>query len=495
MTHRNIIHFQAESFDGRMLGAMGHPALRHATPNIDRLAREGAMFENAYCSHPICCPSRANLWAGQYSHHCESWNNHKGLEPGMWSLLDQLPATHTLKTLGKLDYLSGRHTLQARLTAWLGAAGIDRPEYSKDPSQCFEVAPDDNKRCDEGDWQLVDQAIAFLEAQKQRPAAERKPFFLALSTGLVHAAFRTNRYWLEKIAAADVDIPPLDPTTHPCRLFQRMAKAWRYGFEDERVRQVRRIYFAMIAELDALVGALYEAMHRLGLADDTYFVFSSDHGELALEHQDWYKMSFYEGSVRVPLLMTGPGIKANQQCRNLISVIDLCPTFMAMAGLPGRDGLDGESLLPLAAGETANSRDRAYACFTGTSLNTTGYMLRKGRWKYVVYVGYPSQLFDMEKDPGELHDVIGQEPDIAAQLDRELRLIVDYEQTHRDVMDYNKNAFRQWRRQARRGLYVDASYGLRDNPSSDYWKIMDNAFTGYDEADEARVERWLKSEN
>jgi len=261
------------------------------------------------------------------------------------------------------------------------------------------------------------------------------------------------------------------------------------------VRQVRRIYFAMIAELDALVGALYEAMHRLGLADDTYFVFSSDHGELALEHQDWYKMSFYEGSVRVPLLMTGPGIKANQQCRNLISVIDLCPTFMAMAGLPGRDGLDGESLLPLAAGETANSRDRAYACFTGTSLNTTGYMLRKGRWKYVVYVGYPSQLFDMEKDPGELHDVIGQEPDIAAQLDRELRLIVDYEQTHRDVMDYNKNAFRQWRRQARRGLYVDASYGLRDNPSSDYWKIMDNAFTGYDEADEARVERWLKSEN
>lgn len=492
MPARNVIFFFAESWDGRMIGPLGHPALRHATPNVDRLAREGTLFETAYCSHPICCPSRANLWSGRYSQHCESWNNFKGLETGMWTLLDQLPATHTVKTLGKLDYLSGGHTIQARLTAWLGASGIARPEYDEDHSQTFTVAEDTAFRCHERDWALVDQAIAFLEEQ----AAQRergKPFFLCLSSGLVHAAFHTNRYWLERIPEADVDIPPMDPTDHPCRLYQRMTKAWRSGYDDDTVRQVRRIYMAMCAEADALVGALYEAMHRLGLADDTYFVFSSDHGELALEHQEWYKMSFYEGSVRIPLAMTGPDVVAGQRCRNIVSLIDLCPTFMEMAGLPPREALDGESLLPLAQGRTTTSRDSAYACFMGTTLNTSGYMLRRGRWKYVVYVGYPAQLFDIEVDPQELHDVIAREPEVARALEAELRTIVDIEQTHANAMAYNKEAFRQFRRQAQRGLYLDNSYGLRDCPSNDYWTIMENAFTGYNEDDERTVEAWLNA--
>jgi arylsulfatase K len=247
----------------------------------------------------------------------------------------------------------------------------------------------------------------------------------------------------------------------------------------------------MCAEADAMVGALVTAMQRLGLADSTYFIFSSDHGELALEHQDWYKMSLYEGSVRVPLILTGPGIVAGQRCRNLTSLIDLCPTFMEMAGLNPRPGLDGESLLPLATGKTASSRNSAYACYMGTTLNTSGYMLRKGRWKYVAYVGYPSQLFDMENDPGELNDMSLLEPEIVRQLDAGLRSIVDYEQTHRDLMMYNKESFRQWRRQAKRGLYTDSSYGLRDKPSSDYMTLMDNSFTGYNQDDEEKVKNWL----
>lgn len=494
MKQRNVIHFHAESWDGRMLGAMGHRALRNATPNIDRLAGTGTLFENAYCSHPICCPSRANMWSGRYTHHCESWNNHKGLESGMWSLLDELPRTHTLFTLGKLDYRSGGHTVMNRVADWLGSAGIDKPVFDEDLSQCFTVEDANDVRCHAGDWDLIDRAVAFLEEQAaalQRDDA--KPFFLSISTGLVHAAFRTNRYWLAKIPEADVDIPPLDPTTHPCHQYQHRTKAWRYGFDEATVRKVRRIYFAMCAEADAMLGAVHEAMRRTGLADTTYFVFSSDHGELALEHQDWYKMSLYEGSVRVPMVMAGPDIMPNQRVRNLVSLIDLCPTFLAMAGLPARDALDGESLLPLAYGQTCTSRDLAYACYMGITLNTSAYMLRRGRWKYVVYVGYPAQLFDIEADPGELHDVSAEEPRVVCQLDAELRGMVDYEQTHRDVMAYNQEAFRQWRRQALRGMYVDGSYGLRDNPSSDYLTLMDNVFTGYDEADERRVQRWLEA--
>ena len=153
------------------------------------------------------------MWSGRYTHHCESWNNYKGLDSNMWSLLDEFPKTHNVATFGKLDYRSGGHTIQARVSSWLGAAGIDKPSYRFDPCQQFEVVNNINPRCHEQDW-------------------------------------------------------------------DRLNKAWRYGFDDETVRTVRRIYFAMCAEADALVGAVYDAMERLGLAHNTYFVFSSDHGQL-----------------------------------------------------------------------------------------------------------------------------------------------------------------------------------------------------------------------
>jgi len=487
--HKNIIFFHAESWDGRMLGSMGHPALVNATPNIDRLARSGVLFENAYCSHPICCPSRANMWSGQYTHHCESWNNYKGLESGMWSLLGELPKTHTLGTYGKLDYMSGGHSQVARLGAWLGTSGVDKPIHDQDQSQCFIVADNRDARFHERDWQRVDDAIEFLKQQRDG----EDPFFLYVSTGLVHPVFLTNQHWLERIPEEAVDIPPMDGTDHPARLYQRMTKAWRYGFDDATARQVRRIYFAMCAEADALVGRVYDAMHELGLGEDTYFVFSSDHGELALEHQEWYKMSLYEGSVRVPMVIAGPGLAQGLRLPNLVSLIDICPTFMEIASLSPREGLDGESLLPLATGETVDSRDWAYACFTGTTLNTSAYMLRKDKWKYVAFVGYAPQLFDMDNDPHELNDLSTEQPRVIEQLDQELRSIVDYDQTHQDLVAYNKEAFRQWRRQAKRGLYVDASYALRESPSTDYWRIMDNCFTGYNEEDEETVRRWLNS--
>jgi len=405
----------------------------------------------------------------------------------MWSLLAELPKTHTLRTFGKLDYMSGGHTQLARLSAWLGPSGIRRPIFDKAQAQCFTVADDHDVRCHKGDWQKVDQAIEFLKQEKDRD----KPFFLYVSTGLVHASFHTNNYWLNKIPEDAVDIPPMDHGNHPVRQYQLMAKAWRYGFEDTTVRQVRRIYMAMCAEADAMVGALYDAMRELGLDEDTYFVFSSDHGEMAMEHQDWYKMSMYEASVRIPLVMTGPGIQPRQHLPNLVSLIDLCPTFIEMGGLPTRNGLDGESLLPLATGHTTDSRDWAYACFMGCTLNTSAYMFRKDRWKYVVYAGHAPQLFDMDNDPRELVDLSRKQPDVVSRLDTDLRSVVDYDQTHRDWVAYCKEAFRQWRRQALRGLHVDGSYSLNENPSTDYWKIMDNCFTGYDQGDEKTVEKWL----
>jgi arylsulfatase K len=485
--------FHAESWDGRMLGCQGvHPAMQEATPNIDRLAAGGTLFQNAYCTNPICCPSRANMLSGTYTHTCESWNNFKGLETGMWTYHQALAKTHDMLLLGKhMDHLTGTHSVMNRIADFLEPLNtVPRSVMNADPAQDYAIDPGDQRRCHKRDWQTNDRAVEFIKSR----ANSDKPFFICLNPGLVHASFHTNRYWLDKIPAELVDAPPMDETGHPANTYQLKSKGWRHGLDDETVKTVRRIYFAMCAEADAMVGELMDALQEAGLAENTMVIFSSDHGELALEHQQYYKMSHFEGSARVPLILNGPGIKAGQRIATPVSLIDMAPTICDMAGLEPRTCFEGESLLPVARGETSESRGWALASYSGVTCNTMSWMLRQGDYKLIVYEGYPSRLFNLQDDPGELNDLIDQEPQKAAELLAILDSQVDRAETFRVWEDYRRHNFAQFQRQAKRGLYLDDSYSLKDNPSSDYRTLMDNAFTGWDEADEARVSAWLNGE-
>ncbi|MBN2712902.1 MAG: sulfatase-like hydrolase/transferase [Planctomycetes bacterium] len=488
----NIIMIVSDSWDGRMLGCLGHPALEKATPVMDSLAAEGALFTEAYSSHPICCPARANLWSGCYTHNCESWNNYQGLPKGSRTFMTRLREEGYVfgsgeGGFGKHDYTTGSHTHLARVSAWIGASGIDRPVYDNCGCQKPRIREDRDYRDHKGDWDQVDRAVEFMEAN----AGGEQPFFLYLGLNQPHPPFHTNRYWLEQIPEDKIDIPPHDPTDHPVVKFQQRSKTWQPGFEEDSVREIRRIYFAMCAEVDAMIGTVRAKMKELGLGENTYFVVTSDHGELALEHQQYYKTSMYEGSVRIPMSICGPGIEGGRRINNTVSLIDVTPTLLEMAGVEPEAHYDGESLLPLAKGETEESRNTAYACHTGSSINTTMYMLRKGEYKYVAYKNHPPQLFNLLADPDELNNLAGKEQGIAAEMDKELRKIVDYDDAHERCMVHNKHHFREWRRLAKLGLMQDGSYGLKDAPSSDYMTIMNNIYTGFNEEDEKLVDEWL----
>lgn len=494
--HTNILMIHMESWDGRLLGCQNfHPAMKKATPAIDALAARGTRFANAYCTNPICCPSRANMLSGTYTHECESWNNFKGLETGMWTYCRALRASHDVKLLGKHhDYLTGHHSVMNRVADMLEPLNTAaRPVMNDDTAQEIDVAPDRNRRSHVNDWKMFDTAADFLRS-KAAETNHGKPFFLCLNPGLVHAAFRTNEYWLEKIPEDLIDIPPMDASNHPAEVYQRQAKAWRNGLDDETVRRVRRIYFAMCAEADAMIGDLLKTLDDCGLADCTTVIFSGDHGELAMEHQQYYKMSHFEGSARVPWIIAGPGIQAGQVIETPVSLIDMAPTICDLTGLPRRDCFSGESLLPLAKGETDQSRGWALAMYSGVTTNTISHMLRKDDYKLIVYEGYPSRLFNLADDPEELNDLADNEPDRVAELESLLNSQVDREATWRIWEDYRRHAFAQFQRQAKRGLYWDSSYSLRGNPSSDYKTLMNNTFTGWDEEDEARVNRWLNNQ-
>lgn len=485
----NIIFFHTDSWDGRAMGFLGHPALKSATPNCDRLAARGTAFRNTYCSHPICCPSRANMWTGKYTHRIESWNNHKGLNPGAETLFDKLrQAGYTLASgqggYGKHDYLSGGHSQLARVTAWTGPADIQLPVFRVEAPRALETY---EKRVHRGDWEQIDKAKAFLGEH----AGDDSPFFLYVGTEMPHPPFTTSRHYMEMIPGDAVTVPPADKQDHPVMKYQRINKNWRHGFDNDTVIKTRAIYYAMCAETDAMLGELLDETDRLGLAENTVFIFSSDHGENNLEHRQWYKMNMYESSVRVPLIVAGPGVRRGKIVDNVVSLIDLYPTLADIAGLAKDGDLDGESLIPLLAGRAAAGRGHALAMFTGCSSNTSMFMLRKGQWKYVAYPGYGPQLFNLVDDPDEIDNLAGTKPDVVRQLDEELRRAVDYEDVHRRLLAYDKASFRRWRERVKADPIHLREYGA-DIKNASYEQIMANCYIGWTDEHAAKLEKWLE---
>ena len=484
----NICLIQFDSWDGRALGALGCAPLRRATPNCDRLAARGAVFRNAYCSHPICCPSRANMWSGRYTHHIESWNNHKGLEPGAETFKNRLERVgyrfaSKLGGIGKHDYLSGGHSQLARVTAWTAPADIELPSYRPARPR---VLPGLERRVHKKDWSLVDKACRWLEEE----ARAEKPFFLYVSMGIPHPAFVTSRYWLSRIDRNAVGVPPEDDELHPVMRYQRISKNWTHGFDPQTVRLTRSIYYAMIAEADAMAGRLLDQLDRLGLTANTYVILVSDHGENNMEHRQWYKMNMYESSARVPFIVAGPGVMKGRVLNNIVSLIDLYPTLMDMGRAEGPGNLDGESLMPLLTGRTTRSRNWALAEFTGSTANTSMFMWREGDWKYVAYPGRPPQLFNLREDPDEIHNLARRRPEIARLMDRRLRETVDYPEVHRRWIRYCKAAFAKWRERLQKHPIHLKEYGA-DIPRAGYEQVMANIYLGWDAKWEARLDAWL----
>ncbi|MHA1681765.1 MAG: sulfatase family protein [Promethearchaeota archaeon] len=505
----NVILIMVESWDGRVIGCLGDPALKDATPNIDKFASRGTLFKNHYTTHPICCPARANLWSGQYTFNCKSWNNHKGLEKGTKTLRDVLAGSggyvfaskadngrsrNPRIGIGKHDYMSGGHSQQNRVTAWTGAANIELPSYlQKSPV----ILKGHTRKVHVRDWNYLKRAKKFLKRQKaaRTSSGARAPFFLYLSLVGPHPRFRTSRRWLKQVDYEKVSIPPKDRELHPTIKYQQISKAWKHGFDVDSVRRTRAIYYAMIAELDAVLGELFDALDKLDFDENTYVILTADHGENNMEHDMFYKMNMYESSVHVPLIITGPTVKQGAVVENPVSLTDLYPTILDIAGIdPGEapNRLDGESLLPLLEGRTTESRNYAFSMYTGTAVNTSIFMIRRGKWKYVAYPGFEPQLFDVEADPWEINNLAAENGDVVKDLDVQLRKIVDYNVVHAEWQSYCKDAFRKWREDVRANPVRLFEYGAA-KPRASYDEVMANTYKGWTKEHEAQLERWLES--
>jgi len=414
MSRPNFLIFMVDQLAGTLFPDGPAPFL-HA-PALAALAARSRRFANAYCASPLCAPSRASFMTGQLPSRTRVYDNAAEFAPDIPTF------AHHLRRAGYLTCLSGKmhfvgpdqlHGFEERLTTDIYPADYGwTPDYEHPDRRIDWWYHNLGSVTGAGTAEITNQLeyddeTAFLAAQRLHDLARRadpRPWCLTVSFTHPHDPYvARQRFW-------DLyeDCPALDPTVPPAPFdaldlhSQRLlvaADATAFEITAQHVRTARRGYFANISYVDEQIGALLGVLDRCGFADDTVVLFVSDHGDMLGERGLWFKMSFREGSARVPLLLAGPGIAPGLEARP-VSTLDVCPTLAALAGIPAAEVapfVDGESLA--AATATRGPVPMEYAAEGSTSPMVA---LRDGRFKLILSASDAPLLYDLEADPAEL---------------------------------------------------------------------------------------------
>jgi arylsulfatase A-like enzyme len=453
---RNVLFLISDDLNN-LLGCYGDP--RAKTPNLDKLAARGARFDRAYCNYPLCGPSRNSLLTGLYP-------NSTGILTNGQIFRQTIPAQLSLSQvfrqhgylgarIGKLYHYNvpnsigtNGHDDPASWELELNPAGVDRVEEhpkitTLTPGQfgatlSWYASP-------KGDAEHTDGKMAAdAEWVLERCAKQKdRPFFLAVGFFRPHTPYVAPKSYFDRYRVEDMpivqgvkedraDIPPAGLAS---------GKREQEMMTDEQRRLAQQGYYAAISFMDANVGRVVDALDRLGLAGNTVIVFTSDHGYHMGEHGLWQKMSLFEESARVPLLIVAPGVtKAGAVVKAPVGHVDLFPTLTELCGLKAPENLQGQSLVPMlkdpavtgrgwaltqvgrgiasattlpgapkakagkgakgakAAGEEINREG------TGPDRRFFGYSLRTARWRYTEWGegAHGRELYDHDADPKEL---------------------------------------------------------------------------------------------
>lgn len=437
------------------LGCYGTARVR--SPNIDRLAREGVLFERAFSQSPVCTPSRASFLTGRYPRTTRTRQNGQDI-PADEKLVSRLLADggYTCGLSGKL-HLSACHKSVTpdherriddgyAIFHWShhpGRPGNSWPTNEYDlwlrekGSRPYGTTPVEGSKfvsygMDEADHQTTwcaQKAITFIEAHE----ASARPWMFSVNIFDPHHPFDPPREYLDRYLD-DLDAIPLpeyvpgelDDKTRAQRIDHEGAYGGNAGFPYDAMterdhRLVRAAYWAMCDLIDSQVGRMLDALERTGQRDNTIVIFMSDHGEMLGDHGIYLKGPyFYEEAIHVPLIVSGPGLARGARVAGMVELVDLAPTLLEAAGLPRYPGMQGRSLLPLLRGETAVGRDDIYCEYYnampwhGADVNPQMTMVRTGRHKLVVsHSDEDAELYDLEADPHEHRNLWhepGQEP-------------------------------------------------------------------------------------
>ncbi|HRW07038.1 MAG TPA: arylsulfatase [Caldilineaceae bacterium] len=432
----NFILIITDQMRGDCLGADGHPVLE--TLNLDHLAALGTRFRCAYSAVPSCLPARATLWSGQHQWHTGVLGMGRGQGPIPNDFAHTLAGEFT--AAGYRTHLVGKGHFQPQRTL-MGFETTELDESGRmaesDHRRWFAahapagVTPDDHG-IDWNSW----HARPWHTAEHLHPTAwtmmrsldflqqrdPNRPFFLTISFARPHSPYVPPPYYFQRYEQGETPSPHLGlwSTMHDDPSEAANANAWRGRMTSAQIHRARAGYYGEIAFIDTQIGRLLNWLRRTGLAEETWLLFTSDHGDMLGDHNLWRKTYAYEGSSRVPFIVTPPQPKGQsfiESCAltravadEVVELRDIMPTLLDAAGLPIPATVDGRSVLPLLQDAVADWRAYIHGehC-TCYHPDQEMHYVTDGKRKLIWLPRLDQQqFFDLEADPGECNDLMSE---------------------------------------------------------------------------------------
>ena len=418
---RNVVFVLSDDHRYDLMGFVpGSPSFLE-TPNMDRMAGQGAHLANAFVSTSLCSPSRASILTGRYMHHHRVVDNQRPVPKG---------------TVFFPQYLQKAGYATAFVGKWHMGHDYDDPRPGFDHWASFRgqgtyfdptLNIDGTRRQIKGYTTdvLTDQALGWLEGGRDKS----KPFFLYLSYKAVHYPFVPAPRHLGRYDDAPIDYP--ETMANTARNYQtqpRWVRERRYSihgidhmetgaFDKDPVPDFDDLYHRFcetVHGLDENLGRVLDYLDRSGLGRNTLVIYMGDNGFALGEHGFYDKRDAFEESIRVPMLAYAPGwIKPGTRVAQMVQNIDVAPTILEACGVPApaSAGIDGRSFLPLLRGESIAWRDHIlyeYHWEWNFPATPTTFAIRTGRYKYIFYHGLwdHNGFYDLQTDPHERHNLL-----------------------------------------------------------------------------------------
>ncbi|WP_461533077.1 sulfatase [Sinomicrobium sp.] len=464
------------------LGCYGNEVIK--TPNIDKLASQGVVFNRAYCQQAVCAPSRTSLLTGLRPDSTQVWDLYTNFRDHMPEVVT-LPQFFKDKGYYTVGYGKTFHNIFPDTISWneklhsdgfpfdpdavyvntdnliiqkekeiqllkKGKAQFDHYGFIYTKAKAFEIADVDDDAYYDGAQTTM--AVKKLQELKDK----QQPFFLSVGFYRPHLPFNAPKKYWDMYKSEDIPLAtnPYTPKDSPLFAVHGDAELRAYTgshdlpkpqddpLDEERQRVLKHAYYASVSYIDAQIGRLLDELDRLGLRENTIVVLWGDHGWKLGEHNSWAKMSNYEIDTRVPLIISGKGVEEKGGISNsLTEFVDVYPTLCDMTGFEIPKYLQGNSLIPLLKDTEAKVKDAAYSQFLLGRFGPAeyrkqermGYAVRTDRYRYVAWYDWDKktntkgkliarELFDHKNDPQENINIANNpaNSELIAQLHKEL---------------------------------------------------------------------------
>ena len=412
----NLLLIMSDEHRRDAMGCMGHQHVK--TPNLDRLAKRGTVFTNAYTPSPMCVPARAAIACGDYVHKTGYWDSATPFDGKQRSWMKSLSTAGVDTTsIGKLHYRSSdddngfdhehlaMHVVNG--VGWpVGLLRENPPKFDSAAELADDIGRGPSSYTDY-DLSITNYAQSWFNSK----SVDDPPWAAFVSLVSPHYPLKAPSQFFDLYDPKEIPLPVAYHKNHRPKHseIQNIARFFNYDdyFDETKLRNAIVSYYALCTFMDDCVGRVLNALECSGQLDNTCILYVSDHGEMLGDHGLWTKQVMYEASAGVPMILSGPGVPESKRVNTATSLLDIYSTALDVFDLnpdSKEQKLPGDSLIKLANIDDDLNRTVLSEYHDGGSTTAT-FMVRWDQWKYVHYVDQPAQLFNVFSDPDELNDL------------------------------------------------------------------------------------------